>query len=194
LWQEISPLDYASFVPNETNIKRGGIAMIMAIERPIIVIGRHADCESLKPNANPYTGDLERPLNEAGISQSELVGDFLKSMGFVPDEIYCSPALRAKQTVEIAMTKLGISGMTIVEHAGLYQNPTIMESTIQFIDYLRQLEKNIFVMTHNPTVSQILGQLGCKSFLDPDEVRRGFAVLLEKDKNTWVYTGKYFRP
>lgn len=64
---------------------------------------RHGETDYNKQKR--YQGQLDIPLNENGISQAELARDELA--GFVFDEIYSSPLLRAKKTAEIINEKQG---------------------------------------------------------------------------------------
>ena len=49
------------------------------------------------------TDDLSRPLAERGRRAAAAVGSFLAAAGHVPDLVLCSPAVRARQTLELAV-------------------------------------------------------------------------------------------
>ncbi|MCY3633108.1 MAG: histidine phosphatase family protein [bacterium] len=49
------------------------------------------------------TDDLSRPLADRGRAAAAAVGSFLAEAGHVPNLVLCSPAVRARQTVEIAI-------------------------------------------------------------------------------------------
>jgi broad specificity phosphatase PhoE len=57
---------------------------------------------------------LNSPLSEKGINVARAKGQTLKSKGFMPDKIFTSKLLRAKQTVKIIIQELGAS-VEIVE-------------------------------------------------------------------------------
>jgi phosphohistidine phosphatase len=48
--------------------------------------------------------DLSRPLTERGRRAAAAVGSFLADAGHIPNLVLCSPAVRARQTVEIAIS------------------------------------------------------------------------------------------
>ena len=48
------------------------------------------------------SNDIERPLNERGRQAAAAVGSFLADAGHVPDLVLCSPAIRTRQTLELA--------------------------------------------------------------------------------------------
>lgn len=49
------------------------------------------------------TDDLSRPLANRGRVAAAAVGSFLADVGHIPDLVLCSPAVRTRQTVEIAI-------------------------------------------------------------------------------------------
>lgn len=57
---------------------------------------RHAEAG---PAAAPG-GDVERPLTARGVADAARVGRFLSAEGLLPDFVLCSPATRARQTLE----------------------------------------------------------------------------------------------
>ena len=49
-----------------------------------------------------WANDLDRPLSERGRAAAAAVGAFLAEAGHVPNLVLCSPATRARQTLELA--------------------------------------------------------------------------------------------
>jgi phosphohistidine phosphatase len=49
---------------------------------------------------NPSLNDFDRPLEERGHRDAPRMGTALKERGPVPDLVICSPALRAKETID----------------------------------------------------------------------------------------------
>lgn len=60
-----------------------------------LIIMRHA-----KSSWEAPVLDHERPLNSRGASSAEAIGRWLRSFGYVPDEILCSTSRRTMQTCE----------------------------------------------------------------------------------------------
>ena len=56
---------------------------------------------------NPVLDDIDRPLAPRGLRDAPLMGRFMRREGLIPDRVLCSPALRARQTWELAQQALG---------------------------------------------------------------------------------------
>ena len=68
-----------------------------------LVLFRHAKSDW----ANPRLADEERPLAARGLRDAPRMGAWLATRGIVPDKALVSPARRARQTWELAKTRLG---------------------------------------------------------------------------------------
>lgn len=64
-----------------------------------LIFYRHAKSDWTSPSG----GDLSRPLAERGRHAADRMGQLLSDSGQVPDLALCSPAVRAKQTLERSM-------------------------------------------------------------------------------------------
>ena len=98
--------------------------------------------------------DPDRRLTERGISETELVGRFLRDrVGVRVDKIIHSTKLRAKQTAEILAKYL--SPREIIEKEGLepLADPTI------WANKLRDIRENIMIVGHLPHLSKLLSIL-----------------------------------
>lgn len=51
---------------------------------------------------DPAIADAERPVSARGRRAADAMGQLLADSGYVPDLVLCSPAVRARQTLEIA--------------------------------------------------------------------------------------------
>lgn len=70
-----------------------------------LILMRHAEAEP----GDAYTDDALRPLTAEGSKTQKKVAQALKRMGILPERIYASPRLRARQTAEITAQVLGLS-------------------------------------------------------------------------------------
>ncbi|HEY0404697.1 MAG TPA: histidine phosphatase family protein, partial [Pyrinomonadaceae bacterium] len=50
---------------------------------------------------NARLTDFERPLNERGRQAATLIGNFMRQQQLIPQLIVCSPAERARETIEL---------------------------------------------------------------------------------------------
>jgi len=72
------------------------------VKRKLILL-RHAKSDW----DGPYNSDFERPLNERGRASAPMIGQYAKDNNHTPDLIYCSPALRTRQTRDLFTSALG---------------------------------------------------------------------------------------
>lgn len=63
--------------------------------RTTIVLARHGRTEW--HHGNRYTGSTDLPIDDVGVRQSQQVKDW--ALGYAPDALWCSPMLRARQTI-----------------------------------------------------------------------------------------------
>jgi phosphohistidine phosphatase SixA len=68
------------------------------MKREVILL-RHAHAES----GQPGQADAERALSARGIDEATAAGRWLRDKAALPARILCSPAVRAKQTLEHAL-------------------------------------------------------------------------------------------
>ena len=73
--------------------------VIVAMKRLLIL--RHATSSWKDPNSP----DHDRPLNKRGRHDAPLIGKLLKDEDLKPDVIVSSPAIRAKKTAELFISK-----------------------------------------------------------------------------------------
>jgi len=91
--------------------------------------------------------DIERPLNKRGKKDAPRMGNLIKEKELQPQVILSSPALRAKQTIELFSDNLDYKGK--VEYLdGFY-----LAEPVVYADALRALPDSIervMVVGHNP--------------------------------------------
>ena len=91
--------------------------------------------------------DFERPLNSRGRKAAELVGQFLVQEKIEPDLIVSSPAVRARETIEIVMGTAPLQ--TVVRF-----DERIYEASVgQLIEVVEQIEQDattVLMVGHNP--------------------------------------------
>jgi phosphohistidine phosphatase len=64
-------------------------------QRRTLLVLRHAQTEDIRPGSR----DSERRLTSQGERDAQQVGDYLREHGIVIDEVLCSSAVRAQQTL-----------------------------------------------------------------------------------------------
>lgn len=117
-----------------------------------LLILRHAK-SSWKNSDLP---DHDRPLNKRGKHAAPRVGELLREEALIPEQIYCSTALRARETARIVSEACGFKGP--LEATGeLYPG-----APSDYLDVLVRLKDDIdcvLVVGHNPGLELLLGLL-----------------------------------
>ena len=114
-----------------------------------LFILRHAK-SSWKDESLP---DFERPLNRRGKQASEKIARYLKHEQIVPDLILCSPAVRARETVERVShaAKLDVEirfDQRIYEAGGL--------RLLEVVSQIENERKSVMLVGHNPGLEELL--------------------------------------
>jgi len=68
-----------------------------------LILLRHAHAES----AMPGQGDEDRALSARGRGEAAAAGVWLRDNGYLPDRALCSPARRARETLDLAQDAIG---------------------------------------------------------------------------------------
>ncbi len=101
--------------------------------------------------------DFDRPLNSRGKRDAPRMGQFLIEKGMIPDQIFSSPAARAKATIMHVVKELEIDENEISWTENLYfSGAGAYTEAIQSAD-----EQSEIVMTigHNPMTEQVVEML-----------------------------------
>jgi phosphohistidine phosphatase len=105
---------------------------------------------------DPDRADFERPLNERGRKAAQLVGRYLAQQEIILDLVVSSPALRARQTIELVQR-------TAKRSVELRFDQRIYEaSAAQLLEVISQIEddrKSILIVGHNPGMEELLALL-----------------------------------
>lgn len=114
-----------------------------------LAILRHAKSDW----GNPGQTDFERPLNKRGRKAAKKVGRELKARGFSCDRIVCSPATRARETVE--RFEIGYESLPPVS----FEPQLYMCSTGTLIGVINSLSDDadtVMIVGHNPGFHDIV--------------------------------------
>ncbi|MFD0739792.1 SixA phosphatase family protein [Lysobacter koreensis] len=134
-----------------------------------LILLRHAHAEP----ATPGQADMDRPLSAEGLAEAEAAGRWLAENKLVPDSVLCSPARRARETLEAVLAAVGYVDQRI--------EPSIYEATpgtlIALADTHHDAER-LLLVGHNPGFEQLAalmhsGQSGDYRGMPPG----GIAVL-----------------
>src|SRR5690606_35624246 len=68
-----------------------------------LILLRHAHAEPAAPGG----ADIDRALSPEGLAEAESGGRWLQEQALVPDPVLCSPARRARETLEGVLGAIG---------------------------------------------------------------------------------------
>ena len=121
-----------------------------------ILILRHAKSDW----SDEGKADFERPLTRRGLVDAPRMGQVLPLFDSVPDQILASPALRARQTAELAAKACNYA-KTIHWEETFYEG-----SSADFLAALRQLPATLqrpMLVGHNPGLEETVANLCASS-------------------------------
>jgi phosphohistidine phosphatase len=111
---------------------------------------RHGKSSWEEPNLLDY----DRPLLKKGKKRTKRIAKHLKSIGQIPMLIICSPALRARETAEIAAK---ILGSKLIFDDKLY--PGNMQSIMEVIYAQDNTLDSIMLVGHNPAFTSLVREM-----------------------------------
>lgn len=101
--------------------------------------------------------DFDRPLNKRGERDAPKMGRYLKDLNFVPDQIFSSPAIRAKMTTLFVIQEINFPKSAVTWNENLYYDgPEAYFNAIKNAD-----DQSEMVMTvgHNPMTEDVISEL-----------------------------------
>lgn len=119
----------------------------------ILSIIRHA--KSIADLSGP---DRARALNERGRSDAKLIGKFLSAQGVEFDQVYCSTAIRARQTFAKINELLKLHDDQIQFEDSLYL--ASLAELLSFIENLPADQQRVALVGHNPGLTELCNTLG----------------------------------
>jgi phosphohistidine phosphatase len=121
-----------------------------------IVLIRHAKSSW----ANPLQSDYDRPLNDRGLRDAPVMGQRLRDQGIIPDLIIASTAKRAAKTATLVAEAIGYDVDKIDWQDKLYH--CIASIFVDIILTLDDSVKTVFIVAHNPGVSEFANEAAAK--------------------------------
>lgn len=130
---------------------------------------------------NPGLRDFDRPLNKRGERDAPRMGKYLKGLDIYPDQIFASPAARAKATILHVINELDLSEERITWDEGLYfTGPDAYIGAIR-----RSVIKSKIVMTvgHNPITEEVIERLIGKNI--NEHIATATIACLQTEADSW---------
>ena len=143
----------------------------------IILLMRHAKSSWRAPSLSDY----ERPLDSQGSENTHKMAGYLAKQPLIPDQIFSSPALRARSTTEIMINLLNLPTCKLTWNDKLYF--TDSQSYIDAIHSADESSGTILIVGHNPMIENVLGILTNR--LKFRSVNTGTIICLQPGKSHW---------
>ena len=115
-----------------------------------IYLARHAKSSW---NSGAAT-DFERPLSDRGVADVVCMGDELHRLGWKPEQIISSPAMRAKQTCQTLCDKLDFPFADVVWNKEFYAAYVV--TLLHSLSVLSESTKSVMLIGHNPSMEDLL--------------------------------------
>lgn len=122
------------------------------MKTPTLIIMRHA-----KSDWHSRQYDFDRPLSERGARDAARMGKWLSSSEYLPDQMIASPAIRAKQTVELLCKASGLDIKRIVWEKSIYNSD--MQNLLDIAKNNFANNKTVMLVGHNPAMDELLHYL-----------------------------------
>lgn len=142
-----------------------------------LFIIRHA-----KSDQSFFGNDFERPLNDRGKTDAQLMAKRLYNQKIKIDALVSSPAKRAKKTAEFFAEGLGKKTEDIIFISALYHaSPDVF---YEVISALPDEMDSVALFSHNPGITYFVNSLGTKTKVDNMPTTSIFAVAADIAK--WI--------
>jgi phosphohistidine phosphatase len=112
-----------------------------------LVLIRHAKSDWSIPGQK----DFDRELNTRGVMDAPRMGARLKELQIFPTLVVCSPAQRAKQTMEFITEQLNVNEALITFEEDVYEASA--RTLLHIVNTLDNSQSCVFMVGHNPGMS-----------------------------------------
>ena len=140
---------------------------------------------------DPSLKDFDRPLARRGQEAAPRMGAYMAREGLAPDHILCSPAVRARQTLDLVLPRLA-GGPTVV-----YEESFYLAAPSVLLARLRRIEakvEHVLVIGHDPGMQGLALELAGDGEREPLKAlarkfpTAGLAVIVFKARD-WSRIG-----
>jgi len=127
---------------------------------------------------DPTLEDFDRPLNGRGRVAAKSIGGFIRKQNEKVDLVLSSPAVRARETIEIVMKAVGVP-------LELRYDQRIYEAgPLRLLEVIVQIEKNksrVLLVGHNPGMEELLQVLTGRT----EHMATGALAKISLDARKW---------
>ena len=96
---------------------------------------------------DPSLKDFDRPLSERGENAAPRMGAYMAAQGLAPELVLCSPAVRARQTLDLVLPHLGAGPTVVYEDRFYLAAPSVMLARVRRIE---AKVRHVLIVGHDP--------------------------------------------
>lgn len=130
---------------------------------------------------NPSIKDMNRPLNNRGKTDALAMAKWLKEQNHRPDQIFCSPALRTRQTAQPLQNTFGFADEFISYEDEMYFSGD--DAYLNLIQSAAESSSVILLIGHNPMTESVIGLLSSTPVMKP--IKTATIAHLSADTDEW---------
>lgn len=101
---------------------------------------------------DPGLADFDRPLAPRGKKALRIMGDYLFAQGISPDYIYCSTALRTRETLDAIQTRLDDKVIIQMTSSMYLAEPQVL---LDLIKNTADEMQTLMLIGHNPGIHEL---------------------------------------
>jgi len=140
-----------------------------------LVIIRHSKSDKSENSIDDY----DRPLNNKGLNDAKLIGEYLFEKMLKPDMILSSPSLRTMTTAEIIAKEVKYEKV-IIPNQYIYE--AFVNTLQDIVNFIHDENNTVFLIGHNPGVSALSYMMcGLKKSIPTSAV-----VEIDFDCDSWM--------
>ncbi len=125
--------------------------------------------------------DFDRPLNKRGKNDAPLMGRFLLQQNLLPEQIFSSPAVRAKATILNVIRELDLPESTIIWDENLYYDGA--ESYFNAIRNAHNQSEIVMTVGHNPMTEDAISAMAGNSI--DKRIKTATIACFEFEADSW---------
>ncbi|MFT5396585.1 MAG: phosphohistidine phosphatase [Gammaproteobacteria bacterium] len=138
--------------------------------------------------SGPGTADYDRPINHRGQKSAKRIGVWMADNNFLPEKIVSSPAVRARQTIEIVSEQLGHSQVKVELDKDLYL--ASMDALIESVQLYKNDVNSLMLVAHNPGLDYLVNDLLSRTI----NKNSGNIVMTTANLAIFEYKDSHFDP
>lgn len=102
---------------------------------------------------NPNLADFDRPLNDRGLKTAPFMGEIMFKNNFQPELVLSSPAVRAKETVNLLKTSANLPSKVEFDERIYEASPQTLLNVVSELD---ETAKSAMLVGHNPGLEGLI--------------------------------------